>query len=232
MATQREDAPRQTRDGNETSKTGTDAAPNATPPRKTSDVAPEATAQAARQTVKETTPDTAPPSPAAPAKASGTTPESKRKASRSTASSRRPKTARSTRAASAAKTAASPSRTTATRTARTSPARPGAARSTATPRLAAAPDVAALPKPAPQAGERAGHGFGRVGVDLVDASRTAGRTVVDAVEGAGDRLAAYQEQVARTAPLPWVADLARANADFTRAATKAYVGTARALLKS
>ncbi|HWT24344.1 MAG TPA: hypothetical protein VN213_12640, partial [Solirubrobacteraceae bacterium] len=82
-----------------------------------------------------------------------------------------------------------------------------------------------------RAGERAGHRLGRVNADLVEASRTAGRTVVDAVEGAGDRLAAYHEQVAKAAPLPWVADLARANADLTRAATRVYVGTARTLLR-
>ena len=51
------------------------------------------------------------------------------------------------------------------------------------------------------------------------------------VEGAGDRLATYHEQVADTVPVAWVAELARANASFTRAATRAYAGTARTLLR-
>jgi hypothetical protein len=55
--------------------------------------------------------------------------------------------------------------------------------------------------------------------------------VADAVEGAGDRLAAYHEQVAKAAPLPWVADLARVNAEVTRTVTRAYAGTVRSLLK-
>ena len=95
------------------------------------------------------------------------------------------------------------------------------------------PAAAALPAPtpAPEPGERAGHAFGRLNADIVAASRDAGRTVVEAVEGAGDRIAAYHETVARTATLPWIADIARANAGITRAATRAYAGTARTLLK-
>ena len=55
--------------------------------------------------------------------------------------------------------------------------------------------------------------------------------MADAVEGAGDRLASYHEQVAKAARLPWVADVARVNADLTRAATRVYAGTVRSLLK-
>jgi hypothetical protein len=68
--------------------------------------------------------------------------------------------------------------------------------------------------------------------DIAAAGWSAGRTMVDAVESTGNRIADYQEQVAKAAPLPWVADLARANAEFTRAATRAYTGTARSLLRS
>ena len=89
------------------------------------------------------------------------------------------------------------------------------------------PAPAALRRDAEQT-ERA---FGRLNTDVVGAGRSAGRTVADAVEGAGDRLAGYHEQVAKAAPLPWVADLARVNAELTRTVTRAYAGTVRSLLK-
>jgi hypothetical protein len=208
MATQPEDT-----------KPGAADAP-ATPPRKTPDVAPETTAQAARQTQREVAPPAgAPeaPTPAkAPAKATGPSPESKRKAARSTSGApRRGRTTRSPRTASPAAAAPRARATT----------RAGAARPRLTPPPAAA--VALLPERVEEPAERAGHQL----AGMVEVSRTAGRTVVDVVESTGDRLAAYHEQVAEAAPVSWVADLARANAGFTRAATRAYTGAARTLLR-
>jgi hypothetical protein len=210
-------------------------AANATPPRDASAVAPEAKAQAARETTSDATPATAPRSAAAPAKSSGPSPESKQKAARRTTAPRRAKATRPPRtAANRPAGATTPARARAAATRATAAA--GTSATPALPRLAA---VTAAPAPtaptaAPttEAGEHTGHDLGRFNVDLVEAGRSAGRTVVEAVEGAGDRLAAYHEQVAGSAPLPWVAEIARANADLTRAATRAYVGTVRSLLKA
>jgi hypothetical protein len=213
MATQPEDTKQET------------TATPATAPRKTSAVAPEATAQAARQTLREVTPPAgAPetPTPAkAPAKSGGTTPESKRKAARSTSGA-----ARRGRTARGASTTAAPPRARAA-SARTAAVRAGTQRARLAPPPAAAVPVAALPQRTEGPAERAGHNL----AEIVEASRTAGRTVADVVESAGDHLAAYHEQVAEATPVAWVADLARANADFTRAATRAYAGAARTLLR-
>src|SRR5919206_475512 len=54
-----------------------------------------------------------------------------------------------------------------------------------------------------------------------------GGSLLDAVEAAGTRVADYQEQIAEATPLPWVANAARANAEFTRIVTRAYVTSGR-----
>ena len=53
---------------------------------------------------------------------------------------------------------------------------------------------------------------------------------MDAVEQGAGRYATYQERVAETTQVSWIALLARANAGFTRDATRLYTRAARQLL--
>jgi hypothetical protein len=55
--------------------------------------------------------------------------------------------------------------------------------------------------------------------------------VLDAVEGNARRVASYHDLIAQTTPLPWIADVARANAELTRAVARVYVDSGRKLLR-
>jgi DnaK suppressor protein len=138
----------------------------------------------------------------APRKASGATPESNTKAARTTA--RKPRSRRTT-----AKSARKPA---ARRTPGATAARPTLGRPAARP--------AATPQPAPEPVAAA-----------AEAPATFGGSLLDAVESAGTRVADYHEQVAEATPLPWVAEVARANAHLTRIVTRAYVSSSRTLLR-
>src|SRR4051812_17507758 len=63
------------------------------------------------------------------------------------------------------------------------------------------------------------------------AADTFGGSLLDALEVTGTRVADYHEQVAEATPLPWVAEVARANAQLTRFVTRAYVSGGRTLLR-
>jgi hypothetical protein len=139
----------------------------------------------------------------APRKASGATPETKKKAARTTA--RKPRSRRTT--------AKSASRPAARRTPGATAARPTLGRPSARP--AAVPTRQAAPEP----------------VAAAEAPATFGGSLLDALESAGGRVADYHEQVAETTPLPWVAEVARANAHLTRIVTRAYVSSGRTLLR-
>jgi hypothetical protein len=84
-------------------------------------------------------------------------------------------------------------------------------------RPAARPAAAAQPAPEPVVAETA--------------TETFGGSLLDALESAGTRVADYHEQVAEATPLPWVAEVARANAHLTRVVTRAYVSSGRTLLR-
>src|SRR5690349_22581163 len=140
----------------------------------------------------------------APRKASGTTTETKKKAARTTA--RKPSSRRTT-----AKSARKPA---ARRTPGATAARPTLGRPSARP--AAVP----TPQPAPEPVAAA-----------TETPAAFGGSLLDALESAGTRVADYHEQVAETTPLPWVAEVARANANLTRIVTRAYVSSGRTLLR-
>src|SRR4051794_2680365 len=117
-------------------------------------------------------------------------------------------TARKPRTRRTAKTARKPA---ARRTPGATAARPTLGRPAARP---AAPQA-----PAPEAVAAAG------------APSTFGGSLLDAVEATGTRVADYHEQVAEATPLPWIAEVARANAQLTRIATRAYVSSGRTILR-
>jgi hypothetical protein len=68
-------------------------------------------------------------------------------------------------------------------------------------------------------------------VEVTGGTAPFGGSLLDAVEAAGSRVADYHEQIAEATPLPWVANVARANAEFTRIVTRAYVSGGRTLLR-
>jgi len=66
---------------------------------------------------------------------------------------------------------------------------------------------------------------------LIESSKAAGLTSLDAYEKALQSIADYQEQVAQQTDVEWVSTIVDAQARFTRELTKLYVSTSRELLK-
>lgn len=66
---------------------------------------------------------------------------------------------------------------------------------------------------------------------VVDFGRKAGLGYVDVFDSSWKTVADYQDKVAESTQIDWVADAARAQANFTREVTKLYTSTARDLLK-
>jgi hypothetical protein len=137
----------------------------------------------------------------APEKTADATPETKAKAARTTA--RKP---RARRAATAS---------------RSTPVRRRAARPT--PGATAARPTLGRPAARPAAPEPV--------AAAAPGTATFGGALLDAVEATGDRVAGYHEQLAEATPLPWFANVARANAELTRVVTRAYVLSGRKLLR-
>lgn len=66
---------------------------------------------------------------------------------------------------------------------------------------------------------------------LLEAGRQANLAFLDAYERGGRTWADWQERVADQAQVDWIANVARAQATFTREASRVYATTARDLLK-
>lgn len=66
---------------------------------------------------------------------------------------------------------------------------------------------------------------------VFDFGRKAGLGAVEAYETTWTSVADYQDKVADSTKVDWVADVARAQANFTREVTRLYTSTARDLLK-
>jgi hypothetical protein len=66
---------------------------------------------------------------------------------------------------------------------------------------------------------------------ILDFGRKAGMSFLDAYETTLKTFADYQDKAADSSQLPWLASMARAQANFTREISKAYTSTARELLK-
>lgn len=81
--------------------------------------------------------------------------------------------------------------------------------------------------PDPEAAER----FGQVNEQLLGAGRQASLTVLDAYETGLHTWADYADRFAASSQNTWVADAVRAQAAFTREATRVTTGAARDLLK-
>ena len=66
---------------------------------------------------------------------------------------------------------------------------------------------------------------------MLDFGRKAGLGAVEAYEATWTTVADYQDKVADSTKVDWIADAARAQANFTREVTRLYHSTARDLLK-
>ena len=83
---------------------------------------------------------------------------------------------------------------------------------------------------APKA-ERATERLTEVNEQVLDFGRKAGFGAVEAVETTWSTVADYQDKVADSTKIDWIADAARAQANLTREVTRLYSSTARDLLK-
>jgi hypothetical protein len=66
---------------------------------------------------------------------------------------------------------------------------------------------------------------------VLEFGRKAGTGFLDAYEKNLETFAGYQDKVADQTKVDWVANLARAQANFTREITRVYTSTARDLIK-
>jgi len=66
---------------------------------------------------------------------------------------------------------------------------------------------------------------------VLDLGRNAGTGVLEAYEKNLQTYADYQDKVADQTKVDWIANVARAQANFTREITRVYTSTARDLLK-
>jgi hypothetical protein len=62
-------------------------------------------------------------------------------------------------------------------------------------------------------------------------TKSAGTSFIDAYEQTMQTVADYQEKVADQTKVDWIADTARAQANFTREISRVYTSTARDVLK-
>ncbi len=66
---------------------------------------------------------------------------------------------------------------------------------------------------------------------VIDAGRRAGLSYLDAYEATARTVADYQERLAGTSQVEWIASAVRAQANLTREVSRVYTSTARDLLK-
>ncbi len=66
---------------------------------------------------------------------------------------------------------------------------------------------------------------------ILDFGRKAGVSFLEGYENTLKTWAEYQDKIADSSQVEWIASIARAQANFTREITRVYTGTARDLLK-
>jgi hypothetical protein len=79
--------------------------------------------------------------------------------------------------------------------------------------------------------EAAAERIGELNEQILDFGRKAGISVLDAYETTLKTYADYQDKVADSTQVDWIANAARAQAKFTREVSRVYTTTARDLLK-
>jgi hypothetical protein len=82
-----------------------------------------------------------------------------------------------------------------------------------------------------QNAEQATERIAEINDQVLDFGRKAGLGAVEAYETTWSTVADYQDKVAESTQVDWIADAARAQANFTREVTRLYSSTARDLLK-
>ena len=66
---------------------------------------------------------------------------------------------------------------------------------------------------------------------IIESSRKAGNSYLDAYEKTLNSVADFQDRVAKSSQVDWISTLASAQADFTRNWAEAYTSAARTVLK-
>ena len=66
---------------------------------------------------------------------------------------------------------------------------------------------------------------------IIESSRKAGQSYVDAYEKTLNSIAEFQDRIGKASQIEWISTLAHAQADFTRNWAEAYTGAARNVLK-
>ena len=79
--------------------------------------------------------------------------------------------------------------------------------------------------------EQAAERITEINEQVMDFGRKAGLGYVDAYETTWSSVADYHDKVAESTKVDWIADVARAQANFTREITRLYASSARDLLK-
>jgi hypothetical protein len=69
------------------------------------------------------------------------------------------------------------------------------------------------------------------GTPMATQTKTAGNGLIDAYERTLQTVADYQDKVADQTKVDWIADITRAQANFTREISRVYASTARDVLK-
>jgi hypothetical protein len=79
--------------------------------------------------------------------------------------------------------------------------------------------------------DQATHRIRDLNEQVLEFGRKAGTGFLDAYEKNLETFAGYQDKVADQTKVDWIANLARAQANFTREITRVYTSTARDLIK-
>ena len=79
--------------------------------------------------------------------------------------------------------------------------------------------------------EAAAERIGELNEQILGFGRKAGISLLDAYETGLKTFADYQDKVADSTQVEWIANVARAQANFTREVSRVYTSTARDLLK-
>jgi hypothetical protein len=66
---------------------------------------------------------------------------------------------------------------------------------------------------------------------ILESSRKAGQSYVDAYEKTLNSIADFEDRIGKASQVEWISTLAHAQADFTRNWAEAYTGAARNVLK-
>jgi hypothetical protein len=66
---------------------------------------------------------------------------------------------------------------------------------------------------------------------IIESSRKAGQSYLDAYEKTLTSIADFQDRIGKASQVEWISTLAHAQADFTRTWAEAYVAAARNVLK-